>query len=370
MTEQAISIIVALIGLACFIAALALSLKGRSASGVDELMAKLDHQDGVLQELKGRYELGDRGQDLIREELVRASRTLTALQVDLAARKRYEEENREIVKRLESVIAGSHAKGRAGENILRETLKVFPPEMVEADFRIGGRVVEFALKLFDGKVLPIDSKWPSTSLLLALDQEKEEAKRLSIVSDIEREVARRVREVSGYIDPAKTVPWALAAVPDSVFSVCRRAFLDAQKLRVMLTSYSMAVPFILTFYNLYLQYSRSVDIANLQVHLAEVEHALSEVESLIENRLSRGSTMIANACADLRQLMGKTRGSLAYLRSLEEAEFEGVRGDVPVEANGDRGEKRYGGGSYGGRSEEAPLGAEASGDASRAESSY
>lgn len=340
MAEQGLPIIIAVFGLACLIAAvLVATFKRRSILGEKELLEKLDHQERVLQELKGRFELGDRGQDLIREELVRASRALTALQADIAARRKFEEENREIVKRLESVIAGSYSKGKAGENILRETLKVFPSEMVEADFQIGGRIVEFALKLFDGKVLPIDSKWPSTSLLLALDQEDDESRRRSIISDIEREVAKRVKEVSGYIDSNKTVPWALAAVPDPVFSVCKRAFLDAQKRRVILASYSMAVPYILTFYGLYLQYSRSVDVADFQAHLIEVEHGLNEVESLIESRLSKGSTMIANACVELRQLTGKMRGSLSYLRSVEKAEFDDALEEIPTEALGHVGER-------------------------------
>ncbi|MCL5292090.1 MAG: DNA recombination protein RmuC [Actinobacteria bacterium] len=306
--------------------------KARSRAVEADLVSRLDRQDQVLQELKGKSELGDKGQDLIREELVRASRTLAAIQVDLDARKRLEEENREMVKRLESVIAGSYAKGRAGENILRETLKLFPPGMVETDFQVGGRVVEFALKLFDGKVLPIDSKWPSTPLLLALDEEKDEARRLSIIASIEKEVGRRVREVAGYIDPVKTVPWAVAALPDSVFSVCKRAFLDAYKCRVILMSYSMAIPYILTFYSLHLQYSRSIDMGNLQAHIIDIDHHLKEIELVVENRIARGSTMIANAYAELRQSLGKVRGSLSYLQTLDapdtSAEIE--RGPVEI----------------------------------------
>lgn len=307
--------------------------KKRTTSSYD-VVARLDKQDALLNELKTKFELGDRGQDFIREELVRTGRTLLAMQADFEARRRSEEESRLIVKRLESVIAGSYAKGRAGENILREAFKHFPAEMVEADFQVGGRVVEFGLKLYDGKVLPLDSKWPATSLALALDAEEDEARRRSIIADVEREVGKKVREAAGYIDPAKTVPWAVVALPDSIFSVCKRAFIEAHKARVLLMSYSMAVPYLLTFYSLHLQYSRSIDLDAVESHLAQIERQLDLAEQVIENRLARGSTMVNNAYVELGQITGRIRGSLGALKSLEPATDTG-EADEPVECFAD-----------------------------------
>lgn len=295
-----------------------------------DLVIRLDKQDAVLQELKTKYELGDRGQDFIREELVRTGRTLLAMQTDLEARRRSEEESRLIVKRLESVIAGSYAKGRAGENILREAFKQFPSEMVEADFQVGGRVVEFGLRLYDGKVLPLDSKWPATSLALALDDEEDEARRRSIIADVEREVGKKVREAAGYIDPAKTVPWAVVALPDSIFSVCKRAFIEAHKARVILMSYSMAVPYLLTFYSLHLQYSKSIDLDAMEAHLAQIVRQLDLAEQVIENKLSRGSTMVNNAYVELGQITGKIRGSLGALKSLDSSSTDADENREPA----------------------------------------
>lgn len=336
---ESVIALLALIAASAAVAAVIIAIRRSNGGGRIELAARLDRQDRLLEELKAKSEVGDKGQDLIREELVRTSRALTAMHVDLEARRRLEDENRQMVKRLESVIAGSYTKGKAGENILRETFKLFPAEMIETDFQVEGKVVEFALKLFDGTLLPIDSKWPSTPLLMALDEENDEVRRLSIISDIEKEVARRVKEVTAYIDPTRTVPWAVAAVPDSVFSVCKRAFLDAYKNRVILMSYSMAIPYILTFYSLHLQYSRSIDIGNLQAHLLDVERHIDEIEHLMENRLARGSTMVANAYAELQHLLGKIRGSLGYLRSIDAGDstsaISGTSGYVGTAARND-----------------------------------
>src|SRR5512132_2310841 len=68
-------------------------------------------------------------------------------------------EQREVVKRLATVLAGGASKGRAGEFILREHLAELPPGMLVTDFRVNGKVVEFGLLLPDGRRLPIDSKW-------------------------------------------------------------------------------------------------------------------------------------------------------------------------------------------------------------------
>src|SRR5260370_8656246 len=85
----------------------------------------------------------------------------------MVARQSIEDEARSSLKRLESVIAGSSTRGAAGENILEEVLKHLPPEMLQRNVWVGGKVVELALQLPGGKLLPIDSKWVSSG---ALDQ--------------------------------------------------------------------------------------------------------------------------------------------------------------------------------------------------------
>jgi DNA recombination protein RmuC len=277
----------------------------------------LERQNQLMQELKTHLDFGGKGQAVLRDELLKTQRLIDHLRVDYEARKQAEEESRRIVKRIESVIVGSYSKGQAGENILHETFKLFPREMIAYNFPINGKVVEFGLVLSDKKVLPIDSKWPATPLLVALDEEKDERVRLSIIDRIEKEVGRRIREVCQYIDPDMTAPWVVAAVPDAVFSVCKRAYLDAYKRHVILMSYSMTIPYVLTFYSLHLQYSKTVDIENLQSHLLTIGRQLDEMEQILENKIARGNTMVGNAYGEYKQLISKVRASVTYIQAAD-----------------------------------------------------
>ncbi|HZD59846.1 MAG TPA: DNA recombination protein RmuC [Anaerolineae bacterium] len=301
----------------------------RPTGDLSVLHDTLERQNLLIQELRSHVEFGDRGQNILREELQRTQRSIEDLRTDYAARKHLEEENRRMVKRLESVIIGSYSKGQAGENILNEIFKLFPREMIAHNFNVNGKVVEFGLVLSDKRVLPIDSKWPATNLVIALDEEKDEKVRLGIIAQIEKEVGRRVKEVCQYINPDVTVPWAVAAVPDSVFSVCKRSYLDSYKRQVILMSYSMTIPYILTFYSLHLQYSRSVDMENLQSHLITIGRQLSEMEQILENKIARGSAMISNAYIEYKQVISRIRASVTYLQATESD--GGLEDKVPAE---------------------------------------
>src|SRR5260370_8232546 len=103
----------------------------------------------------------------IRERMAQTQSVVERLGSALVARQSIEDEARSSLKRLESVIAGSSTRGAAGEHILEEVLKHLPPEMLQRNVWVGGKVVELALQLPAGKLLPIDSKWVPTA---ALDQ--------------------------------------------------------------------------------------------------------------------------------------------------------------------------------------------------------
>lgn len=306
------------------VVALVISTSRRAPADTSMLRDTLERQNLLIQELKTNIEFGDRAQSSIREEISKTQRSIENLRTDYEARKQLEEESRNVVKRLESVIIGSYSKGQAGENILNETFKLFPRDMIAHNFSVNGKVVEFGLILSDKRVLPIDSKWPATNLLIALEDEAEERVRLTIIDQIEREVSRRVKEVCQYINPDVTAPWAVAAVPDSVFSVCKRAYLEAYKRQVILMSYSMTIPYVLTFYSLHLQYSRSIDMENLQGHLITIGRQLDEMEQVLENKIARGGTMINNAYGEYKQMISRLRASVTYLEAADgERELEG-----------------------------------------------
>jgi len=267
-----------------------------------------------IQEIKEKLLLGTQLQDHLKNGIEKTRDLLEDLKRADEVRREKEIEFLERIKRVDEIIAGTSAKGISGEEILRETFKRLPPEMIETNFTVSGKTVEFALVLPNNKRLPIDSKWPAGDLVLELEKESSPKKRKKIIEDIEKETIKRIKEVKQYIDPAVTWSQAIAAVPDSVYSVCREAHLKAREQDVILMPYSMVLPLLLYMYRLHLQYAVSIDIENLQNHLISISRNLDEMEDILENKIARGTTMVSNAYSDYKQMISKIRSSLSELQ--------------------------------------------------------
>ncbi|MCK4423938.1 MAG: DNA recombination protein RmuC [Candidatus Omnitrophica bacterium] len=268
-----------------------------------------------LEHIKTQLTRSQDGQENLKQGLEMTRQTLDEVKLSYQRHQVLEEESRQAIKRLDTIIAGSHASGRAGENVLHEAFKQFPPDMIVTNFRVRDKVVEYGLKLANSKILPIDSKWPAAQVVLDLEKETDSQARLKLVETIDKEIIKRVKEVTQYIDPPATLPWAIAAIPDPAFSICRRAHLEAHRNRVHIMSYSMTIPYLLSFYSLHLEYSRSVDMENLKSYLAEIVRNLEEMESVLENKVARASTMVSNAYTEYKQLINSIKVSVIQLQS-------------------------------------------------------
>jgi DNA recombination protein RmuC len=266
--------------------------------------------------------------DALGKDLSDARLVVERLKVDAEERRRMEEDVQASARRIETVLLGSRTRGAAGENILQDAFRQFPAQMIDMNFHVNGKVVEYALVLANGKRLPIDSKWPSPELLDRLaDELQEPAKEAVVVQEIERILRLKVREVRQYIDPSATLAFAVAAVPDPVFNACRRAHLEAYREGVILMPYSMTIPYVLALFRLHLQYARSIDLENLEGYLQQIDDNVTALDRLLENSIARGSTMIQNAFNDAKRNVGQMRGALAAMRAVpqsalgEEPEF-------------------------------------------------
>ena len=264
-----------------------------------------------LRRLGDAAQTRDGAEDRLRAEVQAARQAVEALRILGEERRATEAEQADVVRRLAGVLAGGSAKGRAGENVLREHLAELPPGMLVSEFRVNGRVVEFGLALPDGRRLPIDSKWPAVRELEALERATDAAARESVAREIERIVAIRAREVAAYLDPAVTAPVAVAAIPDAAYGVLRRAHADAFTHGVVLVPYSSALPVVLFLYSLVSSYGQAADV---QSCLAELAGLLETMESVIENKLARSAVMLSNATGELRAQVGSARGSIARAR--------------------------------------------------------
>ena len=240
--------------------------------------------------------------------------TLTKVEIEFKARKETEERNRSAIEKIGAVLAGAQSRGAAGEVVLAEAFAQFPPEMGDTQFKVAGKVVEFALVLPNKKRLAIDSKWPAVKELELYASTTDVGERAQLLSKIEKAVSKKVQEVTDYIDPASTTTLAVAAIPDAAYFACRTAHIEAYRQRVLLMPYSLTVPFLLALYNLHLQFARSVELENLEGYLSQIEAYLSQFEEKLDNSVERGATMVLNAYQELRQRIGQMRGTLVTLR--------------------------------------------------------
>src|SRR5437660_9808232 len=298
---------------------------GAVAALVWSLVRRADGQALAVAELRRRLETGGLTQESqaaeIRERLNQTQSVVERLGSTLVARQSIEDEARSSLKRLESVIAGSSTRGAAGENILEEVLKHLPPEMLQRNVWVAGKVVELALQLPGGKLLPIDSKWVSSGALEQLAETGLDApRRAQLTAQVEREVERRVREVSQYIDPAMTSPLALAAIPDAAYDVCRGAIVGAHRRHVMVVGYAMALPYLLTLYQLHLQFARTVDMEKLQSALIDIERQVDVLEGILENKVQRSLTVLQNAYTEGKQASAKIRASTQAVQIVDASE--------------------------------------------------
>jgi hypothetical protein len=282
------------------------------AVAVARIQGQLEAQAAELRRIADASSGRDLAGEQLRSGLDGARRALEQLQQRDQERRVVEAEHREVVKRLSTVLAGGAAKGRAGENVLREHLGQLPPGMLITDFRVGGKVVEFGLLLPDGRRLPIDSKWTALAELEALEAAQDLATREVCVRAVEKAVSARAKEVAQYLDPALTAPVAVAAVPDAAYQVLRRAHADAYAAGVVIVPYGSALPIVLFLYTLVQRFG---DAADVQAGLAEVASVLDVLEGVVENKFVRAGTMIANGSDEFRSQLGKARGSIARARS-------------------------------------------------------
>ncbi len=286
------------------------------------LVRRADGQARDVADLRSRLERGGVTQDSqaaeLRERLSQTQSVVEGLRSAVAARQPVEEDARASLRHIESVIAGSSTRGAAGENILEEVLRHLPPEMLQRNVWVGGKVVELGLRLPGGKLLPIDSKWVSSGALEQLSNPALDApRRTQLASQVEREVERRVREVSQYINPDITSTFALAVIPDAAYDVCRSSIVEAHKRHVMVVGYGMALPYLLTLYQLHLQFARTVDMERMQSALIDVERHLDVLEGILENKLQRAVTMLQNAYGEGKQVSARIRASAESIQVAE-----------------------------------------------------
>ena len=189
-----------------------------------------------------------------------------------------------------------------------------PIEWQVRDFRIGGKCVEFALRLPNNLIMPIDSKWAATNLLEQFINSDDIQEQQRLKKDIENVVLAKAKEVRKYLDPSITVNFGVAVVPDAVYDLCAGIQSETFQLNVVLVSYSMFVPYLLLVFQTALKNSQSVDLQKLDAYLQTAQESITNLQDELDGRFSKAITMMNNSRDEMRGVLGKLSGSLTGLQ--------------------------------------------------------
>lgn len=250
---------------------------------------------------------------VIRTELADTKNDLTALHTYVKAEQESERKMADSIHRLETIIAGTQTKGTAGENVLEVVFAKLPVEWQLRDFRIGGKAVEFALRLPNNLIMPIDSKWTATNLVEQFINTDDAQEQQRLKKAIQDTVIQKAKEVRKYIDPSITVNFGVAVIPDAVYDLCIGVQPEIFQLNVVLISYSMFVPYLLLVFQMCLKNSHTIDFQKLDAYLQTAQESLQSLQGELDGRFSRAITMLNNSRDDMRATIGKISGSLTGL---------------------------------------------------------
>ncbi len=249
--------------------------------------------------------------ETIRQQIARAQEGLGQLQATARSRQEVEDLTARSIRRLETVIAGTSTKGAAGENMCEIIFAQLPHEWQERDYRIGHRTVEFALRLPNNLVVPIDSKWPATSAIEQLLGTEDPAEQRRLKREIQQAVVAKAKEVRKYVDPGLTSDFGLAVVPDAVYELSGGVLGEVASMGVMLVSQSMFLPCLMLLVQSAVRDSRDIDIERLGGYLKSADDGLIALSKEIEGRLSGAIVQLGNSRDALRAQTARVHAGLS-----------------------------------------------------------
>jgi DNA recombination protein RmuC len=301
---------------------------GPAVGRLQETLDRLAHaQDEIrLEAQRGREDalagLAGAAQDL-QGRIAQAQRALAEVKALEQARGSQLDRATDCLRRLELVLAGSASRGAAGENVLARAFAQLPPDLLETNAAFGGRVVEYALRLPGGRLLPIDSKWTGAAELERLETTEDPEERRRLREQVAREVRLRSREMAKYLDPERTLALAVLAVPDAVHAEAPEAQSEGWREGVLVVPYSLALPFVLALYRLAARLAPAPGTEEVAALLARLPELLQKMDDEVEGRLSRALVQAANARDALRGDLAEARSASSRLTGIDRPQAGG-----------------------------------------------
>jgi DNA recombination protein RmuC len=173
--------------------------------------------------------------------------------------------------------------GVVGERLVEELLRPIPESWVERNVKVGDGEVEFAIKMPGNRFIPLDSKFVAPDLVAQLEGNSEnEEKQKQLEKEVNRQMEQRLREVSKYLKDERMLGFAIAAVPDSVYSICRSAIKKSAERNIVVVPYTLLLPFVLSLYMMAQKLGIS-RIGDTEQAICTAKTALEEAKKELEN---------------------------------------------------------------------------------------
>lgn len=188
--------------------------------------------------------------------------------------------------------------GQAGEQIVGELLRAIPDDWLERNVRLGSGVVEFAIKMPGGCFIPLDSKFVRPELVEQLEGDENSEERRQNLQNLLRQmrddVKNKAREVAErYLADSRVLGFGIAAVPDSIYDLCRDAIkVAAQQHKIVVVPYSLLLPFVLSLY-LMAQRLGISRLGETEQKIGTAQTALEQAKRALEN-MAREITSVSN----------------------------------------------------------------------------
>jgi hypothetical protein len=224
------------------------------------------------------------------------------------------------LQRLTAVMLGSARVGATGERLVQDALSKLPDTWRITNHKVGSKVVEFAVRLPDELILPIDSKVVAQEDLDQLAQATDPAKQRQLERTIQGEILKRIAEVEQYVDK-RTPGFGIAAVSDAAYAVAGPILAQAYTAsRVIVVSYSLLLPFVLLIVDQHKQRSVNLDAAEQARLLDDIKQRLTRLDAEINGRLSGALKQLTNSKDELEDHVFSTLRLLEQLRQSSSAE--------------------------------------------------
>jgi DNA anti-recombination protein RmuC len=295
--------------------------KAESLANFPELHARLDQARNELTRLSEtlnsvRGFLSDTVHQQVTRQIEETLKTLTRLEEKLRSTSddQIARLEKQIVE-ISAILLGRRG-GAAAERIVDELLSVFPEEWVEQKVHLGGGEVEFAVVLPGDYYVPLDSKFVGAEILAKQDYEADQKKSQKIQEKI-KEQAKKIVE---YLRDPKVPGFGIAAVPDSVYAMCRSVIREvASEHQVVVVPYSLLVPFVLSLYLIAQRLGISVPSTDTSQLIGSARDALRRAREALENMEK-----------EINAVKGQRDRALDELRNAERA-LNALIGDGPPE---------------------------------------